>query len=201
MVILRSFLCSSITALFIANMLLFRAAAVTFVGVLVSATPVPGSQSEMPATEFVPLRAPNLNYEWHKPTAQDLQVMASNGTYLSDAEGHPISGDTKRQFGPGSYRTNTFLSGDGDSHQNPFQQQVTQTFRCGADSCSVGQSAPHSLSWQTDGDRGLGWILGDFNVQEKYETDGTTSCDAGPGEEVWWVKSAAIQMSEAQLTV
>lgn len=129
-----------------------------------------------------------LDLEWHKPTANDLAVMAANGSYWSTEDGLPLSpvdGDALGKRQSGVYRTNSARVGDGNPHQNPYQQQVTQTLSCGpGGSCSVSISHSHSLSWTASASAAYGWISGGFSVSESYSTGRTLTCNGNAGGDV-----------------
>lgn len=135
----------------------------------------------------------NLDYEWHVPTANDLHIMSGNGTYDSNEDGLPLSGlefdaaahtaNTKRQSGV--YRTNSALVGNGNPHQNPYQQQQSPTANCGpGGTCSVSISRSHSLSWSASANAAYGWISGGFSVSESYSKGWSFSCDGNAGGSV-----------------
>ncbi|KAI5357779.1 hypothetical protein Slin14017_G117920 [Septoria linicola] len=145
------------------------------------ATPVSKATS-LDVTAIAPV---DSKVGWHVPTAYDLAVMASNDSFASTEAGLPISLNSIVARQSGVYRTGTARVGNGDPHQNPYQQQVTQSLRCGpGGGCSVSISHSHSISWTASANAAYGWISGGFSVSESYSTGRTYTCNGNAGGDV-----------------
>lgn len=168
------------------------------VGLLFLAAAVTAAAPQSAPEDLMSISEP-LNHAWHIPTANDLHLMTSNDSYISDEEGIPLfisPNPTINERSPGTdqppppktttYRTTSAKVGNGNPHQNPYHQQQTQTLPCGpGGSCSVSISKSHSISWTASEGVQLGWISGGFSVSKSYTQGSSETCDGNAGGKVW----------------
>ncbi|KAI1118703.1 hypothetical protein F5Y14DRAFT_461546 [Nemania sp. NC0429] len=98
-------------------------------------------------------------------------------------EGNTALALTSRQSGV--YITHTQNVGDGNPHQVPWAQQISNNQGCGtASGCAVSVTHEHTLSYGWSIGAGYEWINGGFSV-ERSVTDGEAhECSAGKGQKV-----------------
>ena len=161
------------------------------------------SAEELVITCHVPFAAPSgvpaldrrdLNDCFPKGGALDLLSVAQG--FENGAQDEPLPALTsevavnttadldKRQTGPCTFWSQvTYMVGNGDPHQNPWNVQVSDPMQCPSHiGCSIGHGISHTVGWQANVGIVHQWLSGGFAVQKSVSTGNTYTCPGNAGQ-------------------
>ncbi|KAI1195413.1 hypothetical protein F5X97DRAFT_345724 [Nemania serpens] len=141
--------------------------------------------SALPATKNVSASGAIVNIsEDEKRITTTPGAIPEGGLLIGEGEPSP-DGPVLYSRQSGVYITTTNKVGDGNPHQVPWAQQISQNQGCGsASQCTVGVSYEHTLTYGWSVGVGYEWISGGFSVEESFSDGETHECTANKGQTV-----------------